>query len=281
MNDFLKLAAYLAEDESATAAAALSELEPSAIVAFLTILSEDLAPQILAELPSPVAASCLELLPARQSAVWLQAIGYPLKTRIARAMSTSALSRTLAEMPKSSAHQISRDITYLPDSVGAWMEETACIVQEDEQVGDCLMRLRRQKHPLEHTLVITGQGGKYVGLVSLGALVKASDKLLVGTFADRFVPALNPDSALIEIADRGEWNTHLLLPVNGGRGSFLGVLRVDRLRSGLRYDVDWGTASGSVLFGHLLDAALISAAGMALLFPGTEDLPEIDGDGEE
>lgn len=280
MNNFISLAAGLAEDESAEAAAALTELEPSSIVAFLTILSDYQAPQILAELPTPIAAACLELLPARRSAIWLQAIGYPLKTRIARSMSSDALLRTLAEMPKSTAHQINRDITYLPDSVGAWMEEAACVIREDDTVGDSLARLRRQKKPLEHTLVMTGRGGKYIGLVSLGTLVKASEKLLVGRFADRSIPALNPNTALIEIADRGEWSTHLLLPVSGVRGSFLGVLKVERLRSALNYEVDSGTVSGSVLFGYLLDAALVSAAGMARMFPRTGDLTELEEDGE-
>jgi len=280
MSNLFTLAAGLAEDEPGMAAAALLELEPSAIAAFLAALPGNQGPQILAELPSPLAASCLEMLPAQQSAIWLQTIGYPLKTRIARAMSFDALSRILAEIPKSSARQISQDIAYLPDSVGAWIEESACVVQEDETVGDCLMKLRRQRQPLEHALVITGKGGRYGGLVSLGALVKAPDKILVGTLADRFIPALNPDTTLIEAAERTEWNTHLFLPVSGKRGSFLGILKVERLRNVLEHETSWGAVSGSGLIIHLLEAALISATGMARLFPGAEGLREIDG-GEE
>ena len=277
MNDHLTLAVGLVKDEPETAATVLSRLEPSIVAAFLATLPEDLGAAILAGLPLPIAAACLEMFPAERSAVLLQAVGYPLKTRIARAVSPDTLSQVLAAMPKSSAHQISRDIAYVPDSVGAWMEEATSVVSGDDTVGNCLARLRRQRRPPEPTLVVTEKRRKYVGLLTLGRLLKASDRQSVKTLVDRSVAALDPDSPLTEVVKRKEWSVHFLLPVVAQRNSLLGVLRAERLRTGLEQDVAWTAVPGSELVGHLLEAALISATGMSQFFPGVEEVIE-DGD---
>lgn len=281
MSDLLALAVGLAGEAPEEAADVLSGLEPEAITAFLTALPEDQGPDVLAELPSPLAASCLETLAPEQSALWLQDIGYPFKTRIARALSSDTLSKVLAAMPKSSARQISRDIAYVPDSVGAWMEDTVGILSEEEAVGDCLARLRRQRRPLESTLIVTGKGRRYVGLLPLGHFLKASDKKTVGALADRTIAALDPDSPLNEAAGRPEWHAHLLLPVAGPRDGFLGVLRRERLLSALEQDIGWEAVPGSGLVGHLLEAALVSTAGMSQLLPSAEEVGGSEGEGEE
>ena len=281
MNDHLALAVGLVKDEPEIAAAVLSRLDPPLVAAFLTALPEDLGPEILAGLPLPIAAACLELLPVEQSAVLLQAVGYPLKIRIARAVSPDTLSRVLTAMPKSSSHQIRRDIAYVPDSVGAWMEEAASVVSEDDTVGNSLAGLRRQRRPLESTLVVTGKRRKYVGLVTISRLLKASDKQSVKTLVDRSVAALDPDSPLTEIVKRKEWSAHFLLPVVAQRNSLLGVLKAERLRTALEQEVAWIAVPGSDLVGHLLEAALISATGMSRFFPGVEEVIEAGDKGKE
>ena len=281
MNDHLALAVGFVKDEPETAAAILSRLEPSIVTAFLAALPEELGPEILAGLPLPNAAACLEALPVEQSAILLQAVGYPLKIRIARAVSPDNLSRVLTAMPKSSAHQIRRDIAYVPDSVGAWMEEATSVVSEDDTVGNSLARLRRQRRPLEPTLVVVGKRRKYVGLLTLGRLLTASDKQHVKTLIDRSVAALDPDSPLTEVVKRKEWSAHFLLPVVAQRNSLLGVLRAERLRTALEQEVAWMTVPGSDLVGHLLEAALISATGMSRFFPGVEEVIEAGDMGKE
>ena len=166
--------------------------------------------------------------------------------------------------------QIKRDIAYVPDSVGAWMEEATAVLSEDETVGDSLARLRRQKHDLEQSLVVTGKGRKYLGLVTLSTLLKAPDKKAVSSIADRSIAPLDPDTPLTEASVREEWKTHFLLPVTGKRNSFLGVLRSARLYTAMEQEIMTTEVPGSHLIGHLMEAALVSAAGMSSLMPSDQ-----------
>jgi len=270
MSDVSDLAITLAEDDPVTAAAILAELPPATIIALLTETSQQQASALLAALPSPVASTCLSLVTAERAASWLQAIGYPLRTVLARGMSAPFRSQVLTALPKSSAMQIKRDIAYVPDSVGAWMEEATAVLSEDETVGDSLARLRRQKHDLEQSLVVTGKGRKYLGLVTLSTLLKAPDKKAVSSIADRSIAPLDPDTPLTEASVREEWKTHFLLPVTGKRNSFLGVLRSARLYTAMEQEIMTTEVPGSHLIGHLMEAALVSAAGMSSLMPSDQ-----------
>jgi len=271
MNEFTELAITLADDNPEIAAAVLSELPPATIVTFLTEVSATPAPTLVSALPSPVAISCLGLVTAEQAASWLQAVGYPLRTVLARGLSAPFRTQVLSVLPKSSAMQITRDIAYVPDSVGAWMEEATGILSDEENVGEALARIRRQKHVSEQSLVVVGKSRKYLGIVTLATLVRASDKKSIGSLADRSIAALDPDTPLAEAAEREEWGAHFLLPVTGKRNSFLGILRRERLDSAMQQDVATTELPGSDLLSHLMEAALISAAGMSRLFPVIQD----------
>lgn len=278
MNETVDFAVALTQDDPGFAASMLSDLPPAQIVSLLEALSADTPPEIIAALPTPIAVSCLELVTPEQAAAWLQEIGYPLRTILVRNLTSSFRRDVLSALPKSSAKQITRDIAYVPDSVGAWMEEAPTTLLDEDTVGNTLTRLRRQRHTLEQSLVVLGKARQYRGIVTLSTLLKAPDKQSIKSLTDRSVLALDPDTPLSETVDREEWAHHFLLPVTGKRSSFLGILHRDRLHTALTQDVSGGATIGSDLLGHLMEAALISAAGMSHLMP--KSLADDDSDFE-
>ena len=268
MSDAVRLALALAADEPEAAGSVLAGLPPGEVAAFLAAMPEDDVPEILEHLPAPFAADCLEPLPPETASSWLIEVGYPLRTQIARALAPEALGRILAAMPRSRANQIGRDLAYSPDSAGAWMETAVSVVTESETVGPCLARLRRIRRALDPTLVVVAETGRaYVGLVHVSTLLGASDKRTVGRLADRDTAPLDAEISLTEAALREDWTRYLALPVVGRRKQVLGILRVGRLKAGLADTAIADVQTGSDLLPHLLEAALVGAAGLSLLLP--------------
>ncbi|MEM8629648.1 MAG: magnesium transporter [Pseudomonadota bacterium] len=183
----------------------LSELEEHLRGEIIGLLDPDVAAEIVRDLQSDDQVDILEDLGREERARILAALGGPDRIRAESALS------------------------WPEDSAGRLMQHEAATVPLGWTVGEAIDDLRARPHVPEdfYHLVLMGEDGRPVGLVSLGRLLSSARETSLEEIAApefRTFPADLPEEEVAYIFNQYH---EITVPVVDGDGKFVGIVTVD------------------------------------------------------
>lgn len=213
-------------------------------------LLPDLVGQLLEAVDAPVAARMLdEMLPGHAAASVVKmprrAAGRVLEhmsvTRIARLVQTldNGVAKELIELlPLRKKLPVRRILKYPSYTVGTLMEAPHFVLPDNLTSGDALRRIKRHRLQVLCDICVVDDGQHLVGLLSLGALLKADAAMPVRRLMRLWPPSLHARTRIAAAAAAPAWRHHRILPVVEGDNLLVGTIDYETLlaeSSGERY----------------------------------------------
>lgn len=259
--------------------------QPSAAAAVLEDMPAEDAGALFAHVPAriggvvmghmaPVAvARCMDYLEPSHAAGLIRELPFLDAVSVMRHLAEEKRDALSQDLPAGLARDFRIALTYPPGTVGAVMDQTAVAVTPDRTVDDMLnlVRRRRRKH-LDYLFVIDDKR-RFLGMVRAGDLVRADGRTKMESLMDKVPQTISSRATLASVFGHRLWDTYLVLPVAGRRGSFVGALTRQAMRAGL---ADLHHARGAVLkedsmAGNLVTAYLVTCAGLLRTIAHVDD----------
>jgi len=264
---------------------AFMDAQPAAAAAVLEDMPAEDAGALFAAVPAriggvamshmaPVAvARCLDHVEPPHAAGLIRELAFLDAVSVMRQLTPEVRDALSQDLPAGLARDFRIALTYPPGTVGAVMDQTAVAVAPDRTVEDMLnlVRRRRRRH-LDYLFVIDGKR-RFLGMVRAGDLVRADGRTKMESLMDKVPQTVSSRATLASVFAHRLWDSYLVLPVAGRRGTFVGALNKQALRAGL---ADLRRARGAVLkedsmAGNLVGAYLVTCAGLLRTIAHVDD----------
>ncbi|KAF0190376.1 MAG: hypothetical protein FD165_2751 [Gammaproteobacteria bacterium] len=213
-------------------------------------LLPDLVGQLMEEVAAPVAAQVLdEMLPAHAAATLVKMPRRPggkilehmSVTRIARLVQTldNGVARELTELlPARKKFPVRRMLKYPSYTVGTLMEAPHFVLPDNLTANEALRRIKRHHLQVICDICIVDDGQRLVGLLPVGALLKADPASAIRRLMRLWPPSLHARTRIAAAAASPAWRQYRMLPVIEGDNLLVGTIDYETLlteSSGERY----------------------------------------------
>lgn len=248
----------------AAAAAVLEDMPAEDAGALFAAVPMRIGGPVMSHMAPVAAARCLDYLPVPHAAGLIRELPFLDAVSVLRHLTAEARDAIDQNLPAGLARDFRIALTYPPGTVGAVMDQTAVAVTPERTVEDMLKLLRRRRHKHLDYLFVIDDKRRFLGMVQAGDLIRADGRTRMDSLMDKVPQALSSRATLASVFAHRLWDTYLVLPVAGRRGSFVGALTRQALRAGL---ADLRRARGAVLqedsmAGNLVTAYLLTCAGL-------------------
>jgi magnesium transporter len=264
-----RLALAFLEERPESAARSLESLEPADAAALLELVPVRIAAPAVARMASWAAARCISGVSVDRGCAVMAQLRSRNALAILRLLPPSARDAVLGGLPGAVARHYRRSLAYPRARVGAWVDFDVAALEPSRTVGDALDLIAARRRPDETTLFVVDAARKYVGAITVPALLHFPRRTEIATLADRQVRALADSASLAAVAADPAWTTTLALPVTNRQGELLGALTRVAVEKGLhdeRLTEEVDAAEPSVVL-HVLEAYLAVLAGLTRLSP--------------
>ncbi len=255
------------------AARAIEEIDSADGAAFLSTVPARICGPVVAAMAPWTAARCLERLEPETASAVIRAMPYQDGTTVLRLIAKDRIGAILEQLPKRLARDFTTSLTYPKASVGAWMDHGVPAFTAERKVAEALKSLRRgHAGSLSHAFVIDA-GRHFIGVVSLGSLLRAAAETPLGEIMDGSVRPLSNRATLASVANLPRWDDYSVLPVIGRRKQLLGGLTRSALRNGLGAEAELAPVlNPDSMAGNLFIDYLVVCSGLLRLAlqPGPE-----------
>ncbi len=221
-----------------SAALQLVTVEPASAAGFLATVPTDIAGPVLARMPPWYGARIVEEMDNELIGKVLRAMVVSDAVPIMRLLDGGALEAILEHFPKRAAASYRNALTYPMWSVGAWMDRRVIALGEDQSVADAVAAFRGQAESAGNQCYVTGESGKFVGVIDLARLLRSEDGDALGDLADRTIATMHGRTRLSAAEALPDWDTYDTLPIVGRKGNPIGRLRRAVLRNALKANLE-------------------------------------------
>jgi len=268
MAEALRLALAFLEERPESAARSLESLEPADAAALLDLVPVRIAAPALARMASWAAARCIAGVSSDRGAAIMAQLRSPHALAILRQLPASARDDVLGGLPSAVARHYRRTLAYPRARVGAWVDFDVAALEPSRTVGEALDLIASRRRPDETIVFVVDSARKYLGAVTVAALLHFPRMVGLATVADRQARAVADSASLAAVAAEPAWTTALALPVTNRQGELLGALTRVSLEKGLHHErlTEVAGAEPSVVL-HLLEAYLAVLAGLTRMSP--------------
>lgn len=210
------------------AARTLERLVPDIVAQLITEIEPAIAAGVLNEMLPSHAAAALERLPRRAAAHVLEHMAV---TRIARLVPKfgAAGKEWLDMLPLRKKLPVRRILKYPAQTVGALMEAPHLVLPDMLTAADALRRIRRDRAAPDGEICVVDPAQRLVGLVPIGALLKAHPGTPLHRLMRRWPPSLHARARVPAAAASPAWRHYRTLPVVEGNNLLVGSIDYERL----------------------------------------------------
>lgn len=190
-------------------------------------LSVEMAGDILTQLPTETAKQYIEELPDSTIAAYLQFLPINDALEMRKELGQERFSSLLEIIPRESAYEIRRLLTYPEDSVGRIMTEAYVKVSPETTMGEILNMIRGEQGQTYETIdaiYVLGEGGHLVGVLSLRRVIRAlpeeqARSIMIAEVISAHPTSLEEDAARLLI--KYDFSA---LPIVDEKGRMVGIL---------------------------------------------------------
>jgi magnesium transporter len=218
-------AARVLEALPAAEAAAVFERAPARVCA-----------GVLAAMRVREARACLSQVTDGRVLELLGPLSTPATVALLRGLPPERRQRLLVGLPTATAVASTLLLGYTEDRLGAWADPDPLALPAQTGVADALARLRAcETEPVQ--LFVTGPQQRLSGVVTLGALCRASSQATLASLMQPPAAVLPAQSSLPGVAAHPAWARALALPVVDAADRLVGVLTLEALNLALQRQV--------------------------------------------
>ncbi len=248
--------------QPASAARALEALAPEGAAEVLKQVPVRVSAPVFSEMTSIHAARCAASLPPASIAAICESLPHADASALLRNIDEALRDEVLARLPGKVSRRFRRALVYAHDIVGAWVEPNVPALSESRTVSDARHLLSHIDDYSASHLPLVDQAQKYVGLLSLSVLLRASPNARLETLAWKECPAVLDSYSLATVAARDDWDETTLLPIVNHRGELLGGLSRKTLSKAMRSQGSHEPVTHASVLAHLMGAYLVAAEGV-------------------
>lgn len=231
MNNDPSLSELFCRRHPSDAASILVRLPPEPVASFIRALSPDLGMEVVRHMPTAYATQLLTYLDEDQSARLLANADFTTVARLLRPLPEARRQPLMARMDAAQTVQLSRILTYAPGSVGSLVTIPLLTALGDWSARHARLELKKLSDRALAELPVVDDEHRFLGMVSLHALIAARDTRRLDELCEGKEAALPAYATLGSILQHPAWDRSLSPPVVDRGEILLGLLHRSALNA--------------------------------------------------
>lgn len=213
-------------------ASTLSQLDKPETRALLEAMPRHLAASVMEHMVPRAAAQCLEQLASKLSADLLARMPVSAAVEVLRVMKREQIKALFAVMPRPAVARLRMRLRFSETVIGGYVDTDVVTISADIRVHDVLRLIKRNSQRMGHSIYVLDEQRRLMGLVDLGELVAARERMTVQRLIRPAPVVFNARAPLQTATNHPGWLTHDNLPVINREGIFQGVLQRSKVMEG-------------------------------------------------
>lgn len=223
------LAAY-AQAHPEQVARRLETSDPEQAAEALLELKATEAALVLRHVAPAAAARVLENVPPERSEPVLEELRPDIAAALLRRVAEGSRAVLLGALPASRRRVLDRLLRAGPATAAAHVDPSVVALPREVTVEEAVDRLRAEPQAISDHVYVVDPGYRLVGLVMLGALLRADPQAPLGAVMESRPDAVSASAGLEACVGHPAWRRLYALPVVDRGGVLLGVLHYETLR---------------------------------------------------
>ena len=204
------------------------------------LIDPDLHGEVLEELNEEVRKGILKTMKPEKVAAAAEGMDVDDLAEVLRTLPDNEYQEVLNSMDSQDRARVETALSYDEESAGGIMNTDTITLRPDVTVDVVLryLRLRGELPEATDSFYVVDRHDKFIGAVSLAALVTAQPETNVSDLIDNEIQAVNADMSVTDVAQLFERYDWLSAPVIDAQGHLLGRITVDDVIDIIREDAE-------------------------------------------
>lgn len=151
---------------------------------------------------------------------------------------------------------------YLENSVGSHMDPAVFTLTENLTVKEAIAAIKRNKEHVQPELFVLTSDRKLLGVLPLSALITEDPGKKIKSLTNTIITTLSPETPIQMVLSHPEWQNFYALPVVDRTSLFLGIVRLEEIRSILIQSGDKVKEAGQLTINALGELYRLGLAGL-------------------
>lgn len=244
------------------AAKALEEIEAKTLAEYLNTIPDELFHDVVPYL-NPVFLSDVYTNMNQEKLLQLFEILDPSYTALAIKMMPPDLSeKILSGLSSDKSSSVKRQLRYFSNSLGSHMDPTVFTLKEGMTMKEAMSAIKKQKNRVQPHYYVVSSRRKLLGVLSLSEILTGKPGALIKSVMSKVTTALSPETPIQSVISHHEWNDFFALPVVDQSSLFLGVIRLETIRTVQLQEGNRVEDMGKETIGALGDLYRLGIAGL-------------------
>jgi magnesium transporter len=213
------------------AARALENFEPEKLAAFFNETSDELLKEVIPLMNPQLMSAVFESMHQDKVVQLFEALEIHYTVLSIRMMNEDLAEKILNTLSSEKSILISRLRKYPENSVGSLMDTTVSTLSDGLTVKEALAEVQRYKEKISPNLFVLTSNRRLAGVINLSDLISEDPQNEIKRIMNNTVITFPPETPVQSILNHQEWTDYYTLPVVDQTSVFLGVIRLETIRS--------------------------------------------------
>ena len=219
------------QEHGKEAARALENLEPDKLAAFFNDTLDDLLLEVIPLMNPQFMATVFELMNQEKVVQVFEALEIHYTVLSIRMLNEDLAEKILNTLSSEKSTFIRRLLKYLENSVGSYMDPTVLTLSDGMTVKQALAEAKRHKKKISPNLFVLTSNRRLAGVINLSDLIAEDPQNEIRLIMNNEIITIPPETPIQSILNHQEWTDYYALPVVDQTSVFLGVIRLETIRS--------------------------------------------------
>ena len=219
------------QEHGKEAAQALEKVEADKLAAFLNDTSVELLLEVIPLMNPQVMSTVFELMQQEKVVQLFESMEIHSTVLSIRMMNEVLAENILNTLSSEKSTSIRRLYKYLENSVGSHMDTTVLTLTVNMTVKEALAEAKRHKRKIYPNLFVLTSDRRIKGVINLSDLITEDHEKEIGSIMNTRIITISPETPIQSILYHQEWADYYSLPVVDQTLLFLGVIRLENIRT--------------------------------------------------
>lgn len=215
------------------AARVLERLPSPEAAHYLESNASDIASAIFASISLGFAVSCMTHMQEGTCALFLRSMPLPQVTARLLRLEREKQIKILELLPKKMARRLETALAVPEGYVAGAIDSSVVVVTGNMSAAEAARHARETGDRLEDFIFVVDEEDRLIGVMNARELLLCEPEQKVETIMNRNIISLPLRTSLAAVANHRAWQRFQILPVVDRDGTFQGILRSDRLTTGI------------------------------------------------
>lgn len=234
------------DSEPVAAARKLELVDPQLAAQIIKDAPIDTAIKVLKSMMANIAAKLLAYFSEEQCRKLTESMEITDLTAILRHVESGTRKSTIGLLSKRKQALCKMLISYPEYAIGSMIDSDVLTADNQMKVQEVLARLKTREYSFLQWLYIIDQNRSLQGVVFIGDMLKADNKIKVGSLAKDKVETVSASTDLVTAMEWGLWEHSDAVAVTNNQKEFIGVLHYSKLRHNVSIKQERDTQTDSV-----------------------------------